>query len=154
MKVDTNIAEVERIFAHVFANKLLCAEAIQAASPFATLWIGGKIHTLEMNKRLAVLGDVVANLVLCRSWFRERGQTGHLQPRAAWNNIRQTRLSNESLAQLGRTLGLEATIVSAPNPGEKGLRVMATTFEAILGAIYEDGGEEAVARAMDRVGLT
>ncbi|KAF2449677.1 hypothetical protein P171DRAFT_197645 [Karstenula rhodostoma CBS 690.94] len=174
MNADQKIAEVERILDYVFVNKLLCAEAIQMAAPMSPLSINGRIHSVDANKRLAILGDAVATSILCKAWFRGRDQNGRFahgqsipsflhanppegnpQSPTAWTNIRQRTLQNAALARLGNAIGLGTTIVaSAGHFGPPGTIMMATAFEALLGAVYEDAGEHAVTRVMAHVGLT
>lgn len=61
-------------------------------------------------------------------------------------------LSNDNLAQRGYTLGVDAcvfcnvgTVVSA--------KMVATTLEAIIGAVYQDGGDDSVHRVMNHLGF-
>jgi ribonuclease-3 len=173
MNVDPKIAEVERILKYVFVSKLLCAEAIQMAAPMSALSVNGRAQLVPENRRLAVLGDAIASSVLCKAWYSYRDQTGTFmqessissfslannpkgspQTRAAWTSLRQGILNNETVAQLGRELGLDKTIVaSAGHFGPPGTKMMATTVEALLGAVYVEGGEAAVSGVMAHIGL-
>ena len=74
MSVDSKIAIVERIFAYVFTNKLICAQALQMASKTTILGINDVVHCVENNERLSVLGDAVADWVMCKAWFNSRDQ--------------------------------------------------------------------------------
>lgn len=66
--------------------------------------------------------------------------------------------SNENLYSQGVALGLDAFIV--PDPSQRGLmagkNVMATTMEAILGAVYYDSDKDlhACNRVMAALGLS
>ncbi|KAJ4360667.1 uncharacterized protein N0V89_001233 [Didymosphaeria variabile] len=143
------------------------------AAPQSLLMINGQAHQVGANKRLAVLGDAVATQVLCEVWFNDRDQngkfahwwfvrsvvftndfTGNPRTLSAWTLIRQDTLSNGSLASLGNLLGLAVTIIAAPgHEGMPGTVMMATAMEAILGAVYEDGGDAAVRHVMAHIGL-
>lgn len=173
MNADQKIAEVERILEYNFNDKLLCAQALQMAAPLSVLSVNGSNRMVDINKRLAILGDAVAAQTLCRVWFATKNQfgtlirahriatrdntdnlEGTLQTKADWDDIRQSRLSNSALAALGTSLGLGSTIIAAPGlfgpPGEK---MMATAMEAVLGAVYLDGGDDAVTRVMVQIEL-
>lgn len=57
-------------------------------------------------------------------------------------NAQNTRATNENLAQIGLSLGIDAYIQL--NPSSQGIvneRLMATTMEAIIGAVYLDSGK-------------
>ncbi|KUI57408.1 Translation initiation factor IF-2 [Cytospora mali] len=60
-------------------------------------------------------------------------------------------LSNDTLGKIGFSLGLDELTV--PENCE-GSYAMASTVEAILGAVYHDGGEEAFKRVMARCGVS
>ncbi|KAF2177816.1 ribonuclease III [Zopfia rhizophila CBS 207.26] len=151
---DQKIARAEQIFGHVFANKLLCAEAIQMAAPQALLAVAGAFHVIDNNKRLAVLGDIALAQALCKMWYQARNDEGKLQPPSAWTDIRNQILGNASLTRRGEEVGIVSCIVMSD--GNRGLatpKMVATTFEALVGAIYEDGGEEAVIRVVEHLEL-
>jgi ribonuclease-3 len=76
---DENIARAEQIMGHVFADKLLCAEAIQMAAPRAMVVVSNKFQTVDKNNRMAVLGDSVLSKVLCGMWFRAHDSAGTTQ---------------------------------------------------------------------------
>ena len=144
------------------------------AGPATVVIVNGNNHLIEANKRLAILGDAVASQILCKIWFESKDQfgtftcthpitppnhaddfEGAFQSPAAWNNIRQGTLQNAALATMGNALGLGSTIIASPGHfGRPGTVMMATTMEALLGAVYLDGGNEAVTRVMIHVELT
>jgi ribonuclease-3 len=58
-------------------------------------------------------------------------------------NAQNTRATNENLAKIGFSLGLDAYIQL--NPSAQGVvpeRLMATTIEAIVGAVYLDSNKD------------
>ena len=83
---DEKIARAEQIMGHVFADKLICAEAIQMAAPRAMVAVSNTFQTVDKNNRMAVLGDSVLSKVLCAMWFRARDSAG--TARSYSNDIR------------------------------------------------------------------
>ncbi|KAH9882272.1 hypothetical protein J1614_001444 [Plenodomus biglobosus] len=141
--VDRNIAEAERIFNYVWTDKAFCAEAAQMAAPQAALDFNGGCSIIQSNKRLAVLGNSVLSLVLSSR-----------QLPVAWDAARQQILSNIGLDQRGRPLGIgDIIITEAGHYGPVSTKMIATTFEAMFGAIYQDGGEAAVIAAVEHLGF-
>jgi ribonuclease-3 len=61
---------------YTFANKLLCAEAAQMASPMVDVIFNGGFRGVDNNKRLAILGDAVLQKVLCAAWFKTHDTHG------------------------------------------------------------------------------
>lgn len=61
-------------------------------------------------------------------------------------NAQNTRATNENLGQIGFSLGLDVYIQL--NPSAQGVvpgRLMATTIEAIIGAVYLDSNKDIMA---------
>lgn len=135
---------IEDRLGHAFADRGLLAQALTHRS--AADARGGQ---LDSNERLEFLGDRVLGLVMAE-WLierfpaeREGSLTRRLSALVTW----------ETLARVGEALGLDAEIRVPPGEERAGLRarqtVMADAMEALLGAIYRDGGLDA-ARAVIR----
>jgi ribonuclease III len=61
---------------------------------------------------------------------------------------------NANLTRLGRSVGLDGYF--NPNPSQNGTVTnsqVADSVEAVIGAVYEDGGEDALGIVMERFGL-
>ena len=104
---------------------------------------------LDSNERLEFVGDRVLALVMAE-WLAERfprEREGDLGKRLA------VLVAQDSLAKVAQTLGLGAALRVTPNEERTGVRerpsVLADALEALLGAIYLDGGLEP-ARALIR----
>lgn len=71
------------------------------------------------------------------------------------SNILQTRASNVNLALVGRRMGLDKVVIV--NPSQAGMvsdKVMATTVEALIGAVYMDSNSiDAVRPVLAAMGL-
>jgi hypothetical protein len=79
---------------------------------------------------------------------------GNPQSPAAWTTARNEMLGNTALHRRGKQLGIDAVIITGAGYfGSAGANMVATTFEALFGAIYEDGGEAAVIAAVQHVEL-
>jgi ribonuclease III len=75
-------------------------------------------------------------------------------PVEAGQNIVSRLSSNNHLATIGKNLGLERCI--NPNPSQKDVindSLVADTVEAIIGAVFLDGGLEASERVMEILGV-
>ncbi|KAJ2975578.1 hypothetical protein NQ176_g5445 [Zarea fungicola] len=131
------VKHIENTIRHTFSNKKLCAESLNNAGPTASVYVADRqFTTLPKNDRLAVYGDIVATSMLCRDWY-DGGST-------AWTAMRNDVLSNEYLAEIGFTLGLDHCINKDAGTTSVSKRMMATAVEALLGAVHLDGGDEAL----------
>jgi ribonuclease-3 len=104
---------------------------------------------LDSNERLEFLGDRVLGLCMAE-WLAERfpqEREGDLGKRLA------TLCSQDVIAPIAEAMGLAAALRVPPSEGRTGLRakatVLADALEAVLGALFLDGGLE-VARAVIR----
>jgi ribonuclease-3 len=104
---------------------------------------------LDSNERLEFLGDRVLGLCIAE-WLAERfpqEREGDLGKRLA------TLCSQDVIAPIAEGMGLAAALRVPPSEGRTGLRaratVLADALEAVLGAVYLDGGLD-VARAVVR----
>ncbi|MCK8783572.1 ribonuclease III [Roseomonas sp. NAR14] len=129
---------------HRFADPELLARALthrSAADP--------KRGQLDSNERLEFLGDRVLALLIAE-WLTERfpaEREGDLGKRLG------VLVAREALCRVAESIGLGAVLVVPPSEGRAGLReranVLADAVEALLGALYLDGGLPA-ARALVR----
>jgi ribonuclease III len=100
-------------------------------------------HNKQDNERFEFLGDAVLELVvthlLCDA-FPERDE-GEL------SKIRASSVNKKTLSKLARKLDMGAFLLLSKgeqqNNGGSKSSILADTFEAVLGAIYLDGGLEA-----------
>jgi len=106
-------------------------------------------ETVADNQRLEFLGDAVLDLIVGeRLYFADAtADPGTLTQR------RIALVGQKRLAQLGRELALHHHLRAGPGESRSGLSeqpsVLADAFEAVLGAIYLDGGLAAAAAAID-----
>jgi ribonuclease-3 len=103
------------------------------------------------NERLEFLGDAVLDLAVARSLFSAHPdwREGDL------TRARASMVNTRSLARRARHLGLGELMrlgrTELKSGGERKERVLANLFEAVLAAIYLDGGMEPVSALVERV---
>ncbi|WP_426957671.1 ribonuclease III [Muricoccus radiodurans] len=98
---------------------------------------------LDSNERLEFLGDRV--LALCMAeWLAERFPE---EREGALGKRLSVLVAADTLARVGEVIGLSAALRIPPAEGRTGLRqratVLADATEALIGALYLDGGLEA-----------
>lgn len=130
----------EAILGHDFARKALLREALthrSAAHPQR-----GRSKGAGSNERLEFVGDRVLGLLVAE-WLAERfprEQEGELGRRLA------QLVSQPVLAAIADETGLPAALAISPGESKAGVRrratVLADAMEAVIGALYLDGGIE------------
>jgi ribonuclease-3 len=135
-----SLAALEARLGHRFADGALLSEALTHASRRG----GGKGPVTEpVNERLEFLGDRVLGLVIADALLDHypHAREGELAPRL------NALVRKETLAEIAEELGLAEAIRLAKgeglSPGAARMAILADACEAILGAVYLDGGFEA-----------
>ena len=161
-----HLTDLASVVGHVFADPGLLAEALTHRSAAhgrraRPQHQPGERRGVGSNERLEFIGDRVLGLLMAE-WLIERfpdEQEGELGPRQAHL------VSRAVLAQVASAAGLADALEVAPNEARAGVRlssnVVADATEAVLGALYMDGGLEAARRfvrqawapVMDAMGL-
>ncbi|KAJ5131464.1 uncharacterized protein N7515_007503 [Penicillium bovifimosum] len=127
--------------AYRFTNRALIREALEAP------------NALNPNgpKTLAMVGDAEHRLYFVVQGRERNRLPGHIQ------NVITNVASNDNLYAQGLALGLESFIVKNPAQWDLpvGRKTMATTMEAIIGAVYYDSGKnrDATERVITALGL-
>jgi len=138
-------ADVEALQArigHRFSDKTLLDRALTHSS----LSAGGKVRDLE---RLEFLGDRVLGLLTAEALWRNYPghEEGDLAP------MLNALVRKETCAKAAVAFGLDKLIRMSPHEEEAGGRkkkaILGDACEALLGALYIDGGLEAARRAYD-----
>lgn len=100
--------------------------------------------TLETNQRLEFLGDAVLQLVLTRELYEKFSEYGE----GPLTKARAKMVNRRSLAERGRELELGKELIVSRGEELHGGRerpsAIADAYEALLGAIFLDGGFEVV----------
>ncbi|KAF1807834.1 hypothetical protein P152DRAFT_324198 [Eremomyces bilateralis CBS 781.70] len=143
--LQTKITICESIIAYDFTDEVLCAKALSAYAACVT--IQGQTRNLQHNSHMAVYGDAVSASYLCRTWL-DSGLDSQ------WTAIRECVLGNANLAAVGFCHNLDRCVLLNPGTTAVSDKTMATTVEAILGAVHVDGGNAALGLVMVKLGLT
>lgn len=100
-------------------------------------------QALKSNERLEFLGDAVLELLISRYLFKNQPQ----QPEGVLTAARSAIVRTESLAKIAQNLNLGDYLFLSRGEEQTGGRqnehLLANTTEALVGAIYLDGGLEA-----------
>ncbi len=143
----TSTAELESALGHVFSEPELLVRALTHRS-LANQRIheeeGSAPKTTGDNERLEFLGDAVLGLVVGEALFlmHPEWREGEL------TRVRAQLVSRQHMAQVAAEIGLGDYLRLSRGEDRSGLRrkstVLSNTMEAVLGAVFLDGGLEPV----------
>jgi ribonuclease III len=132
------LEQLERVLGHRFRDRALLVTALTHRS-----------HSYERGgapthyERLEFLGDALLGFLVAE-WLYHRDPTA---AEGALSRKRQTIVRTSTLAQVARKLGLGEAILLGRGEERTGGRgkptLLADAFEAVLGAVYLDGGVRA-----------
>jgi ribonuclease III len=141
------VSPVETLIHYTFKDKRLLEEALRHSSFVNEVPDAG----LRDNERLEFLGDAVLNLVvghilLMRFAILKEGDL---------SRMRANLVNEQQLAQLARGLCLGTAVKlgrgEAQSGGHEKNSILAGTLEALMAAVYVDGGFEAVSTLIQRI---
>jgi ribonuclease-3 len=137
-----DVAALEAILGHAFRRPELAAMALRHAS------FANESLALPDNERLEFLGDAVLGLAVSEILYRAHPDWSE----GALSRARAALVNGASIAGCARELGLGALLrlgrSEQRSGGQEKDTILANGFEAVLGAVYLDGGiEPAVALA-------
>ena len=142
MKVQLNFKEIENIIGYKFKNRNLLLNALTHSSY-------SNEHRVESNERLEFLGDAVIEFIITERLFLEFDrQEGDL------SKIRSMIVSEKPLAEAVDKLNLEKYLLKGVGESKNTVSskaVKCDMFEAIVGAIYLDGGIEFAKQFFNKV---
>jgi len=149
------LAAFEARIGHVFRDRDLLATALRHASR------AFEIEGAESNERLEFLGDAVIGLVVAHRQFAAHPSWGEGELTRATHALvderAHARLALElgllDVVEIGATVRGSAQAARAgAGSAEPGMRrILANALEAVIGAMYLDGGLEPVFQLVDRV---
>lgn len=131
---------------HTFSNPALLREALTHRS--AVPRSHGRKPTVRSNERLEFVGDRVLGLAMVE-WLVELFPD---EPEGLLARRQAELVSEHHLAAVGTELGLTDMLIVAPHEARAGVghgtAVIADAMEAVLGAIFYDGGLDAARRVV------
>jgi ribonuclease-3 len=155
--VEAVLAGLEAALGHCFARTELLVHALTHRSlaneravieqiAHETITANGKVETVGTgdNERLEFLGDAVLGLVVAEALFllHPEWQEGEL------TRVRSQLVSRQHLAEVALAIDLGSYLRLSRGEDKGGLRrkstVLSNTMEAVLGALFLDGGLEPV----------
>ena len=137
----SDLEALARVLGHRFSDRGLLERALVHASNRGQ-WNAGDNETLEF------LGDAVIDLVIAERLLEENPNSDEGQ----LSRLRAALVSARGLASLAEELGLAAWIRLGPGEEHSGGRakpnILAGCYEAVVGAIFLDGGYDAARDAV------
>lgn len=147
--MDKDFSQFEKTIAYAFKDKALLRMAFTHRS-FLNESKGGRF---EHNERLEFLGDAVLELVVTDFLFRE-----YNKPEGVLTTYRSALVNAVTLSEVAGNLGVNDFLLlskgEAKDTGRARQFILANTFEAIIGAMYMDGGYEPAKKFIDTVLLS
>lgn len=125
--------QLEKTLQYHFTNRSLLKKALTHSS---------SAHKLESNERLEFLGDSILGLVICQALFERF--PNYLE--GDLTKIKSKFVSRKICSLIAEQLNLESMLTLGPGMRKsRALRgsISAATLEAVIAAIYLDGGFEA-----------
>lgn len=138
-RIQNKFKSLETSLSYKFRNKLLLENALTHRSRAHEDVSGGVVD----NESLEFLGDSILGMIISDQLFREYPDYDEGQK----SKIKSVLVSSASLSKLGKELGLGEYLFLGRGEEKTGGRekpsLIADTFEAIVAAIYLDGGLKA-----------
>jgi len=148
--MEIDFKEFEKKSNYVFKDKALLRMAFTHRS-YINESKGGK---LEHNERLEFLGDAVLELVVTDFLFREYPD----KPEGDLTTYRSALVNAVTLSEVANDLNMNDFLLlsrgEAKDIGRARQFILANTFEAVVGAMYMDGGYEVAKKFIDAVLLS
>ena len=94
------------------------------------------------NERLEYLGDSLLNFIIAEEVFKRFKNVSE----GKLTQFRASLVSRELLNDMGREIGLEGHVKLGKGETVEGNSILGNTFEALMGAIYLDGGFDVVSQ--------
>ena len=150
MKSDDLVKKLEERIGYHFLNEKLAVEALTHSS-YA---FERKINKIACNERLEFLGDAVLEQISSVYIFRRFPD----MPEGKMSRLRAALVCEDALSVCDERIGLGELLLLGKGEdacgGRKKPSVTSDAFEAVIGAMYLDGGYEAAKTFIEREVLT
>ncbi len=143
--MQTMLNKFESIIGYEFKNKDLLFEALSHSS-----FANESKHKYKSNERLEFLGDSVLSIVVSEFLFHQRQE----YPEGELSKTRAMLVCEKSLAKFANDISLGEFIMlgkgEMQSHGNERPSILADAFEAVIAAIYLDGGFNAAKKHIMR----
>ena len=130
--MSVSVQQLERAFSYSFADQSLAQLALTHSSAGAA-----------SNERLEFLGDAILGFVIAAQLYERYPEA----PEGELSRMRASLVNQQSLADIAASVQLGELLILGPGELKSGGRsrtsILSDAVEAVLGAIYLDGGLEA-----------
>jgi ribonuclease-3 len=130
-----DLKELQERLGHVFRDKALLHLALTHPSV-----VHEQGTPMQHNQRLEFLGDAVLQLILTRELYEKFPDFGE----GPLTKARAKLVNRRTLADKGRELGIGAHLIlsrgEVAHGGRERPSALADAFEAVVGAVFQDGG--------------
>lgn len=137
-KQDARLTELEQRLEYAFEDRALLSEALTHASA-----LEGQKQKRRSYDRLEFLGDRVLGLIVAERLLGDHGDAAEGEIAARYNAL----VNRRACAHAARAAGLGDAVVLSPSEEASGGRgkeaILADICEAVIAALYLDGGFEA-----------
>jgi ribonuclease III len=143
---DSSLERLECILSYRFADKQMLRKALTHKSAIPQ---GGRAWE-ESNERLEFLGDAVLNCLITEHLYNRHPDRSEGQ----LSKVKSLVVSRRVLAQCATSMDLGSFLILGSSERKSGGRsrrsLLANAFEAVLGAVYLDGGLEHARGLLDK----
>lgn len=126
-----NMLNIDLIKTDLFLQAITC-------SAFAKEYNDAKKDMIQDHKGLATFGDAVLNTIICEKGFNRNPKIS----KALLTHEKEIYVNNETLNEIGYDMRIDRVLFHR-NHDMMGKKTLATTLEAIIGALYLSNGYEA-----------
>jgi len=138
------LEKLEKIIGYKFKNKSILEKSLCHIS-YAN-FVG---KPAESNERLEFLGDTVLNMIVSDILFKKHPDVDE----GKLTRLRASLVNSKATSRYAKRIGLDKFILFAPQENEINVNpdIYSDFFEALIGAIYLDGGIESCIRFIKRI---
>ncbi len=147
---ENSLKKLQQKIGYNFRNLHLLKEALTHKSYIKS----GGCSTADSNERLEFLGDSILGLVICEFLYKNFPDKSE----GELTKLKAGLVNEVTLSNVGRSLGLGEFLYLSPEEEKSGGRerpsLIADEYEALIGAVYLDGGLAAVSKLIGSQILT
>lgn len=147
---DHSLTKLQQKIGYSFHNLNFLKEALTHKSYIKS----GGCSAADYNERLEFLGDSVLGLVICEFLYKKFPDKSE----GELTKLKASLVNEVTLSNVGRCLGLGEFLYLSPEEEKSGGRerpsLIADGYEALIGAVYLDGGLAAVTKLISTQILT